>query len=337
MMFGREFFLPLDLLIPNPDFGPGYAAPLTTDSSEYHANLEHNLKLIYNAARNNLKNAVKTQKHYYDRTSKSRNFKVSDSVWLYNPTRKRGRSPKLDCTWKGPYGVVAMHSPILAKIQTSLRAKPKIVHVDKLAHTLQPIRMDWIDDVVNTEIPLEDDLPFGNLPCLVEETLGVEGLHDQPVTTPAIPSTVDNEPNSSNTRHDILSSAVTPDERIIVTPNIDSSNVEQYTLSPAVTQDNELVIPKIVIDLVDDCESLLSSDDDVQQDELINNAKLLTSDMVEDALQDFDIEDTDCPDLQEEEELVENVENIMTNKSCDNSSPPTEDSSTKVTRSGKTY
>ena len=33
-------------------------------------------------------------------------FDVGDAVWLYNPKRRKGVSPKLSCDWEGPYLVL---------------------------------------------------------------------------------------------------------------------------------------------------------------------------------------------------------------------------------------
>jgi transposase InsO family protein len=171
LMFGRELQLPLSLVLPNPDFEDGYCPPVLNDPMGYHENLADNLKLIYSAARANLGNAVKTQKHYYDLKTKSRTFRVGDSVWLYNPTRKRGRSPKLDKSWIGPYAIVDMHGPVLAEIMTNLRSKPKVVHVNKLAHTLKPVPMDWVKLVPKPKEVIESE-SFKGFKKLFAGTLG---------------------------------------------------------------------------------------------------------------------------------------------------------------------
>ena len=39
----------------------------------------------------------------YDNRGNSVGFQEGDQVWLFNPKRRRGRSPKLQSNWEGPY------------------------------------------------------------------------------------------------------------------------------------------------------------------------------------------------------------------------------------------
>ena len=49
-------------------------------------------------------------------------------MWLYNPQRKKGKSPKLSRPWEGPYVVVERLNDVVYRIQRGPRAKPKVVH-----------------------------------------------------------------------------------------------------------------------------------------------------------------------------------------------------------------
>ena len=93
LMFGREFHLPLDLILPVPDF---VETVEVENEDHFVQRLKVALQKVYGLARENLQQAVKAQKSYYDRKARRENFKVGDSVWLYNPIRKKGQSPKLD-------------------------------------------------------------------------------------------------------------------------------------------------------------------------------------------------------------------------------------------------
>jgi hypothetical protein len=57
---------------------------------------------------------------------------VGSSVWLHSPERKKGKSPKLSPRWEGQYVVVNHLNDVIVRIQRSPRAKPKIVHVNRL-------------------------------------------------------------------------------------------------------------------------------------------------------------------------------------------------------------
>jgi len=63
------------------------------------------MKDIYSMTRENVQLAMAMQKKYYNSKAWTRKFQVTDTVWLYNPKRKKGRTPKLDKPWDGPYAV----------------------------------------------------------------------------------------------------------------------------------------------------------------------------------------------------------------------------------------
>ena len=141
LMFGREFHLPISLILPAPDFVNSVGAE---DEDHFVLRLKQALQTVYGLARENLQQAVKMQKSYHDRTEKHQSFKVGDSVWLYNPIRKKGRTPKLDKMWHGPFGVVKILGEVLVEIKASRRAKSRVVHANKLALTRQHVEMEWI-------------------------------------------------------------------------------------------------------------------------------------------------------------------------------------------------
>jgi transposase InsO family protein len=188
LMFGRELYLPLELVLPDPDF-PDLMKAESFDSVSFVDKLDDTLTLVYSCARENLNNAMLSQKHYYDDKAKNRSFKVGDSVWLYNPRRAKGRSPKLDKCWEGPYGVVATYSPVLVEIRKGLRAKSKIVHVDKLAHTKNPIDMSWVSDVPHLHENLVEDYRgldemYGYKPYSTEPDVELSTTNDDNVVQP---------------------------------------------------------------------------------------------------------------------------------------------------------
>lgn len=86
LMFGREFHLPLELVLPRPD--------AVADELEDHDNIDsfvnrqsHAIVVVHDLARKNLQQAVAIQKSYHDCKSSTRTLKVGMSVWLYNPRR----------------------------------------------------------------------------------------------------------------------------------------------------------------------------------------------------------------------------------------------------------
>ena len=143
LMFGRDFRVPLELVLPVPD--EELSMRLNEDSVDHFVRkLQLALQTAYSVAREKLQASFEMQKHYYDRKVVPKQFKVGQAVWLYNPRRRKGRSPKLDIPWEGPFAVVKVFNQVLCLIQKSRRSKPKIVHVDKLCHTRQPVDTDWV-------------------------------------------------------------------------------------------------------------------------------------------------------------------------------------------------
>ena len=72
--------------------------------------------MAHEFARQNLKKTAVRQKRNYDKKMAGKPFQVGDSVWLHQVRRKKGRNPKLDCPWEGPYLVTAVLSDVVYRI-----------------------------------------------------------------------------------------------------------------------------------------------------------------------------------------------------------------------------
>ncbi|GFT15459.1 uncharacterized protein TNCV_3264741 [Trichonephila clavipes] len=46
-------------------------------------------------------------------------------MWLWNPKRRKGLSPKLQTNWEGPYTVLKGLNDVVVRIQKSPHSKPK--------------------------------------------------------------------------------------------------------------------------------------------------------------------------------------------------------------------
>ena len=132
------------------------AAPDTPPlATEYALALQQRLAGAHEVARRHLGKAVEQQKRNYDKQVSSKPFRVGYSVWLHNIRRKKGRNPKLDCPWEGPYLVVSVLSDVTYRIQRSRRAKPKVIHADHLKAYLGPALKSWIVEREVTVMPVE--------------------------------------------------------------------------------------------------------------------------------------------------------------------------------------
>ncbi|GFX12684.1 retrovirus-related Pol polyprotein from transposon 412 [Trichonephila clavipes] len=88
MLFGRDLRLPADLLFSRPP-----DAPLAHE--EYIEKLQALMEEIHHLARERIGRASEKMKTRYDARSTGHDFYEGDKVWLWNPERRKGLSPKL--------------------------------------------------------------------------------------------------------------------------------------------------------------------------------------------------------------------------------------------------
>ncbi|KAJ8934067.1 hypothetical protein NQ318_012498 [Aromia moschata] len=94
-------------------------------------------------------------KQRLDTTSTETAFEPGDAVWLYAPKRMKGRSPKLQKNWEGPYTIIKKINDLVYRIQLSPRSKPKVVHLERLARYTGHDPPDWF--VVEDPPPRTED------------------------------------------------------------------------------------------------------------------------------------------------------------------------------------
>jgi hypothetical protein len=70
-------------------------------------------------------------KSCYDRLTNSAVLQEGERVWLYRPTRMRGKSPKLQSCWEGPY-VITRINDMVYRIQRYPRTKIMVIHLDRM-------------------------------------------------------------------------------------------------------------------------------------------------------------------------------------------------------------
>ncbi|GBM15589.1 Transposon Ty3-I Gag-Pol polyprotein [Araneus ventricosus] len=125
MLFGRTLRLPCDILFGRPSDTP-------SSPNEYLNNLEARLESVHAFARERIKLASERMKTRYDSGATGHHFKEGDQVWMYNPKRRRGLSPKLQQNWEGPYTIVKKLNDVIYRVQRSPNAKPKVIHINRL-------------------------------------------------------------------------------------------------------------------------------------------------------------------------------------------------------------
>ena len=124
--FGRELRLPADLLSGCPPDTP-------KSVTEYVEELRNRMVDVYEEIRDAGIKASERMKTRYDRRANVPCFEEGTLVWLHNPIRRKGKSPKLQPSWEGPYKVITKINDVTLRIQRSARSPSKIVHVDRVA------------------------------------------------------------------------------------------------------------------------------------------------------------------------------------------------------------
>jgi hypothetical protein len=140
-IFGNNLRLPGDL-----KFGAVPSAALCGQA--YVDTMKKELNEIHQFVRDRIKVTSDRMKARYDVRANNRGFEEGQLVWLHNPQRKKGLSPKLQPGWEGPYKVITRLNDVIYRIQRGQRGKPKIVHLERLAlyrgGGLDPVRDEQV-------------------------------------------------------------------------------------------------------------------------------------------------------------------------------------------------
>ncbi|VEN51359.1 unnamed protein product [Callosobruchus maculatus] len=84
---------------------------------DYVANLRKRMEEAHEKVRHNIRTASDRMKMTYDAGSSETAYQPGDLVWLYNPQKRRGLSPKLQSSWEGPYEVVKKINDVIYRIK----------------------------------------------------------------------------------------------------------------------------------------------------------------------------------------------------------------------------
>ncbi|GFU05306.1 retrovirus-related Pol polyprotein from transposon 412 [Trichonephila clavipes] len=112
MLFGRDLRLPCDLLFGRPPDTP-------SSPEEYVQNLQARFEDVHNLARERINLRTEKMKIRYDTKATGHQFKEGDKVWFYNPTRRKGLSPKLQSHWDGPYTILKIINDVVIRIRAA--------------------------------------------------------------------------------------------------------------------------------------------------------------------------------------------------------------------------
>ncbi|KAJ8333601.1 hypothetical protein SKAU_G00416090 [Synaphobranchus kaupii] len=151
LMFGRELRTPVDLVFGAP---PEPEEPSRT-REEYYQRLRNRLLVAHDFDRKAQASAGFKQKRWYDTRCRGRAFAAREQVWVYCPERKKGLSPKLRASWRGPGEVVERLSEVVYRIRMPGRGRLVVLHQDRLA----PYRPLATPDAAEPEVSSDTALP----------------------------------------------------------------------------------------------------------------------------------------------------------------------------------
>ena len=89
-----------------------------------------NIQQAHTTASGSLNRARETQKKYYDVGKDPYEYRQGELVWCFLPMKTKGKSPKLQTFWTGPWTLNQQISPVVWAIQKGSRHRT--VHVDIL-------------------------------------------------------------------------------------------------------------------------------------------------------------------------------------------------------------
>lgn len=143
----------------------------------YVLDLRNRLAESCQLARENLKEAQRKYKTYYDRKAKPRFFKVGDRVLLMLPSDNN----KLLMQWKGPYEVVSKVSNMDYRIQ--IGRKVRLFHVNMLKLYNEPGAAENVDVAASCIGVIDDDSAEELIPTLLQPKETVEDVDICPELT----------------------------------------------------------------------------------------------------------------------------------------------------------
>ena len=125
LMFGREQRVPLDVAMGNPRSDQGGV-------SQYAKILLDNMHRAHALVRDRLFVHGERMKRAYDRKVHEKSFSPGQRVWVLNLRAYKGRCPKWERRYQGPYLIVEKINDVNYRVQKQPGQQTTVVHVDKL-------------------------------------------------------------------------------------------------------------------------------------------------------------------------------------------------------------
>jgi hypothetical protein len=127
--------------------------------------LQDHIETVHEFARTNIQLASNRMKQYYDTRSDQTQFSCGEAVWLYNPKRKKGISPKFSRPWECPYLVTEQINDLLYRIQWSPHAKENVIHRNRLWKYQGDNSTSWLEPTTTPSSEAHTNHSEGNQPA----------------------------------------------------------------------------------------------------------------------------------------------------------------------------
>ena len=128
LFWGREVRMPLDVMLDLPEGERDLYHPV----DEFVCQTQEQMAKAYALAREHLRVAAERRKASYDVRVRDVEFSVGHWVWYWYPRSYPSKSPKWQRNYIGPYLVIRKIEPVNVVLQRSSKAKPFVVHVNKI-------------------------------------------------------------------------------------------------------------------------------------------------------------------------------------------------------------
>ncbi|XP_076247766.1 uncharacterized protein LOC143187432 [Calliopsis andreniformis] len=115
VLYGQELRLPIQLWRGLPPQG-------NDAQTEFVSQLKERMKKMHEFVRHRLCLSSAKTKAWYDSHANTITFVPSEKVWLFQPRRRKGKCPKLQSDWEGPYVVVEKLNDVIYRIKGTARA-----------------------------------------------------------------------------------------------------------------------------------------------------------------------------------------------------------------------
>jgi len=140
LFLGRECRLPVDLIMGLPVSEMNGEVTMDEFVERQQQLAEETFQLV----REHLSRNAQRRKSAYDAKVGERTYVVGEAVWYHYPRKYTKKSPTWQRCYIGPYRVTRVLPPVNCVIQRSPKAKPFVVHADKLKRCYSAPTSDWV-------------------------------------------------------------------------------------------------------------------------------------------------------------------------------------------------